>query len=327
MKLAIDAMSGDKGSGIVVDALVKHLENDKTNHFVVVGKIEELERLKSYGNVELLDARSVLTMEESIMAIRRNKEASLVKAITLAKEDKVDAVLSCGNTGIYYACAMLFLKRLAGVEKSCLMASLPTINNRGVLMLDVGANASNTPNQLVSFAIMANVYAQNVLKLANPKIGLLNIGSESKKGDELHQQTYELLAGADNLNFAGNVEGTDILKGEVDIVVSDGFTGNVALKTIEGTAKVLMSALKDTFKSSWKSKLGALLAKSGLYSLKERFGADAAGGALMMGFVKPVIKAHGSSNSESVLKAIELAIAMADEKVVDKLEEGLKRWE
>lgn len=327
MKLAIDAMSGDKGSGIVVDALVEHLKKDNTNQFVVVGKIEELDRLKNYENVEILDARSVLTMEESIMAIRRNKEASLVKAITLAKEDKVDAVLSCGNTGIYYACAMLFLKRLAGVEKSCLMANLPTINNKGVLMLDVGANASNTPSQLVSFAVMANVYAQNVLKIANPKIGLLNIGTESKKGDELHQQTYELLTGSNNLNFAGNVEGTDILQGEVDIVVTDGFTGNVALKTIEGTAKVLMMALKDTFKSSWKSKLGALLAKSGLYRLKTQFGADAAGGALMMGFVKPVIKAHGSSNSESVLKAIELAIAMADEKVVEKLEEGLNKWE
>lgn len=327
MKLAIDAMSGDKGSGIVVDALLKHLKKDQTNQFVVVGKIEELEQLKNHANVEIIDARSVLTMEESIMAIRRNKEASLVKAITLAKEDKVDAVLSCGNTGIYYACAMIFLKRISGVEKSCLMANLPTINNKGVLMLDVGANASNTPSQLASFAVMANVYARNVLKIASPKIGLLNIGTESKKGDELHQQTYELLSGAENLNFVGNVEGTDILKGEVDIIVSDGFTGNVALKTIEGTAKILMTALKNTFKSSWKSKIGALLAKSGLYRLKNQFGSDAAGGALMMGFKKPVIKAHGSSNSEAVLKAIELAIAMADEKVVEKLEEGLAKWE
>ncbi len=326
MKLAIDAMSGDKGSAIVVDALIEHLKEDKTNQFVVVGKIEELSKLESYANVELLDARDILSMEESVMAIRRKKEASLVKTITLAREDKVDAVLSCGNTGVFYGCAMLFLKRLKGIEKSCLMATLPTYKNKGVLMLDCGANASNTPEQLRSFAIMADVYAKSVLKIANPKIGLLNIGEEIKKGDDTHKEAYALLQETEDLNFTGNVEGNDILTGDVDIVVTDGFTGNVALKTIEGVAKLLMKALRDSLTSSLRTKVGAVLAKPGLYALKDKFGSDAAGGALMMGFKKPVIKAHGSSDSGAVKKAIELAIAMANENVVEKLEEGLAKW-
>lgn len=326
MKLAIDAMSGDQGSSVVVDALIEHLKSDHSNEFVVVGKIEELSRLETYNNVELLDARDILSMEESVMAIRRKKEASLVKTITLAREDKVDAVLSCGNTGVFYGCAMLFLKRIPGVEKSCLMASLPTYTGSGALMLDCGANAANTAAQLRSFAIMADVYAKSVLKIAQPRIGLLNIGTESKKGDEMHQEAYGLLEETADLNFVGNVEGTEILSGDYDIVVTDGFTGNVALKTIEGVAKLLMKGLRDALMSSTRTKLGAALAKPGLYQLRNKFGSDAAGGALMMGFKKPVIKAHGSSNSTAIKNAIELAIAMANENVVEKLEEGLAKW-
>ena len=320
MKLGIDAMSGDLGSSIVVEACLSFLSKNKTDELYVVGKIEELEALKPYSQVTLIDAQEVLEMTENILAIRRKKESSMVKTMMLARKNEVDAILSCGNTGAYYASAMLFLKRLEGVEKSCLMAMLPTYNGKDVAMLDVGANSENTVEQLKSFAIMGNVYAKNVRKIDNPKIALLNIGSEHHKGDEIHQETYKILESMQEINFIGNIEGKEILDGEVDVIVTDGFTGNVALKTTEGVVK----SLKDGFMSSTRTKLGAVMAKPALKQLMTKFDPKAAGGALMMGFVKPVIKAHGSSDAVAFENAINLAFEMVSSNVVEKMKEGLK---
>ena len=210
MKLAIDAMSGDLGSSIVVEACRSFLEKNKTDELYVVGKIEELEALKEYQQVTLIDARETFEMTENILAIRRKKESSLVKAMMLARNNEVDGVLSCGNTGAYYACAMLFLKRIKGIDKSCLMATVPTLNDKGVCMLDVGANAENTAEQLVQFAIMGNVYAKNVRHIQKPKVALLNIGSEDHKGDEIHKETYQSLKELQQIDFVGNIEGKEI---------------------------------------------------------------------------------------------------------------------
>ena len=297
-----------------MEACLSFLEKNKTDELYVVGKIEELEALKPYDQVTLIDAREVLEMTENILAIRRKKESSMVKTMMLARKGEVDAVLSCGNTGAYYASAMLFLKRIEGVEKSCLMAMMPTYSDNKVAMLDVGANSENTAEQLKSFAIMGNAYAKNVLKITNPKIALLNIGSEHHKGDEIHQETYKLLE---------DMQEIKILDGEVDVVVTDGFTGNVALKTIEGVAKVLVKSLKDGFMSSTRTKAGAVLAKPALKQLLTKFDTKAAGGALMMGFVKPVIKAHGSSDAIAFENAINLAFEMVSSDVVEKMKEGL----
>lgn len=324
MKLGIDAMSGDLGSKIVVEACHSFLSKNKTDELYVVGKKEELSSLESYSQVTIIDAQEVLEMTENILAIRRKKESSMVKTMMLAKKGEIDAVLSCGNTGAYYASAMLFLKRLEGVEKSCLMAMLPTYNDKGVALLDVGANSENTAEQLKSFAIMGNVYAKNVLKINNPKIALLNIGAEHHKGDEVHQETYKLLENMQEINFIGNIEGKEILDGDVDVVVTDGFTGNVALKTIEGVAKVLVKSLKDGFMSSTRTKVGAVMAKPALKQLMKKFDTKAAGGALMVGFVKPVIKAHGSSDAIAFENAMNLAFDMVSNNVVDKMKEGLK---
>ena len=320
MKLGIDAMSGDLGSGIVVEACLAFLSKNKTDELYVVGKIEELEALKEHPQVTLIDAREVLEMTENILAIRRKKESSMVKTMMLARKDEVDAVVSCGNTGAYYASAMLFLKRLEGVEKSCLMAMLPTYKDTEVAMLDVGANSENTAEQLKSFAIMGNVYAKNVRKIAQPKVALLNIGSEHHKGDEVHQETYKMLEEMQEINFVGNIEGKEILDGDVDVVVTDGFTGNVALKTIEGVAKVLVKSLKDGFMSSTRTKVSAIMAKPVLKQLMTKFNPKEVGGALMIGFVKPVIKAHGSSDALAFENAMNLAVDMVSSNVVEKNE-------
>lgn len=324
MKLGIDAMSGDLGSEIVVEACLSFLEKNKTDELYVVGKIEELQALNNHPQVVLIDAREILEMTENILAIRRKKESSMVKTMMLARKNEVDAVLSCGNTGAYYACAMLFLKRIEGIEKSCLMAMLPTYKGDNVAMLDVGANSENTASQLVSFAVMGSAYARNVRKIENPKVALLNIGSEHHKGDEVHQETYKLLENMKEINFVGNIEGKEILDGDVDVIVTDGFTGNVALKTTEGVAKVLVKSLKESLMSSTRTKVGALMAKPGLKQLMKKFDTKAAGGALMMGFEKPVIKAHGSSDAIAFENAINLAFEMVSSNVVEKMKEGLK---
>lgn len=324
MKVAIDAMSGDLGSKIVVEACLSFLEKNKDDELYVVGKIEELKALEGKPQVTLIDARDVLEMTENILAIRRKKESSMVKTMMLAKEGTVDAVISCGNTGAYYTSAMLFLKRIEGVEKSCLMAELPTLNQKGVLMLDVGANAENTAEQLLSFGIMGNIYTKNVKNIAKPKVALLNIGAEEHKGDEIHHQAYKLLEEHSDIDFVGNIEGKEILKGDVDVIVTDGFSGNIALKTTEGVASALMKALKQSLMSSISGKIGALIAKKSFNQLKDMFSADGAGGALMVGFVKPVIKAHGASNAVAFENAIHLAFSMVKKNVVSKMKEGLK---
>ena len=222
-KLAIDASSGDLGSSIVVKACQNFVKEYQDTYLYVTGKIDELKSLEGLPNVEIVEANDVLGMTESIMAVRRKKDSSMVKAVTLAREDKVDAVVSCGSTGAFYASAMLFLKRLEGVEKCGLLATLPTKNGKGVCMCDVGANAENTAEQLEQFAIMGSCYVSCVKGVDQPKVALLNIGSEEKKGDEAHQKAYQLMKANPHLNFVGNIEGREILNGDVDLIVTDGF--------------------------------------------------------------------------------------------------------
>ena len=322
MNLAIDAMSGDLGSKPVVEAVKEFIKDNKDVRLQVVGKEEELSELQSLKQVTIIDAKDVMGMTESILAVRRKKESSMFKAVHLVKNNEADAIVSCGNTGAYYASCMLFLKRIEGVEKSCLMATMPTYNRKGVLMLDVGANAENTPEQLTQFAVMGSIYASLVNGIASPKLALLNIGSEEKKGDEVHQATYKLLKDS-HLNFQGNIEGREILDGEIDVVVTDGFSGNIALKSIEGTAKMVMKLLKETLMSSTSGKIGALIAKSSFKSLMDTFDYRSAGGALMVGFDHPVIKAHGGSDAKAFLNAMILAKTMVEADVVSKMKEGL----
>lgn len=322
-KLSIDAMSGDLGSSVVVEACEMFLKTHTDVKLYVTGKKEELEKLSSYEQVEIIDARDVVPMDAGIMSVRRKKDSSMVKAVMMANEGVTDGVVSCGSTGAFYTSAMLFLKRIEGVEKSCLMAILPTYNKKGVAMLDVGANAENTPDQLKEFAIMGSLYAKNIRGIAQPKVALLNIGSESKKGDEVHQKAYQLLENEDKIHFVGNIEGRDMLLGEIDVIVTDGFSGNIALKTCEGAASLVMKMVKESMMSSLKGKIGALFAKSSLYALKDQFDYKSVGGALMIGFEKAVVKAHGASDAKAFMNAMDLAYQMVKQDVVSQMKEGL----
>lgn len=324
-KLSIDAMSGDLGSSIVVEACQSFIKNHHDVELYVTGKAEELEELKDLERIHIVDARDIVPMDAGIMSVRRKKESSMVKAVTMANDGIVDGVVSCGSTGAFYTSAMLFLKRLEGVEKSCLMAILPTYNKKGVALLDVGANAENTPEQLLEFAIMGNIYAKNMRGIDNPKVALLNIGTETKKGDAVHQEAYQLLHNEQSLQFVGNIEGRDMLLGNVDVIVTDGFSGNIALKTCEGTASLVMKMIKESMMSSIKGKIGALLAKQNLYALKDQFDYKSVGGALMMGFEKAVVKAHGASDAIAFENAMNLAYQLVKMDVVKQMKEGLTK--
>ena len=324
IKLSVDAMSGDLGAPIVVEACQSFIQSHNDAYLYVTGKKEELTSLEGIDRIEIVDARDVIDMEAGIMVVRRKKDSSMVKAVTYANEGISDAVVSCGSTGAFYTSAMLFLKRIEGIEKSCLMANIPNYDGKGVLMLDVGANAENTPDQLKSFATMGNVYAKTIKGIKNPRVALLHIGTESKKGDEVHQLTYKLLSEDSQLNFIGNIEGRDLLLGHCDVVVTDGFSGNIALKTLEGTASLTMTMVKEAMMSSLTGKIGAMFSKKCLRELKNKFDYKSVGGALMIGFEKPVVKAHGASDAVAFENAMDLAYQMVKNNVVKQVKEGLK---
>jgi len=323
MKLAVDAMSGDLGSAPVVEACQMFAEVHPDVELAVTGKKEELEALTAYENISIIDARDVVSMDDSVLGVRRKKESSMVKALMMARNGEADGVISCGSTGAFYTAAMLFVKRIEGVERSCLMAQLPTYNGKGTLLLDVGANANNTSEQLREFAIMGSLYAELVRGIDHPTVYLLNIGTEDHKGDDMHKEAYQLLSVTDSINFKGNIEGRDLLKGDADVIVTDGFSGNIALKSLEGTATLLMKLMKESLMSSLMGKIGALFAKKSLYALKDRFDYKSVGGALMLGFSKAIVKAHGASDATAFFNAMELLHRMVEMKVVDTMKEGL----
>lgn len=326
-KLAIDAMSGDLGSSIVVKACEAFLKEYQDTVLYVCGKQEELSSLKDLANVEIVDAKDIITMNDSVMTIRRKTEASMSKAVNLCKDDICEAVVSCGSTGGLYACAMFFLKRLEGIDKCGLLATVPTKTGTGVCMCDVGANAENTAMQLNDFAVMGSCYVQAVRNIASPKVALLNIGTEEKKGNDVHIEAYRLLKDNPNINFVGNIEGREILNGDVDLIVTDGFTGNIALKTVEGAGKVMMDMLKESLMSDTRSKMAALLAKPALKALKDKFDYKSVGGAFMAGFSKPVVKAHGASDEVAFLNAMKLARNMVKDESIEKMKAGLNKNE
>ena len=327
MKIAIDAMSGDLGSSIVVKAVKSFMKQFDDKELYVCGKEEELTELENLDNVKIIDSRDVISMNDSIMTIRRKKEASMYKAIHLCKDEVCEAVVSCGSTGGFYACAMFFLKRIEGVDKCGLLSTIPTKNGKGVCMCDMGANAENTASQLNDFAVMGTCYVEAVKGIKNPKVALLNIGAEEKKGNEMHIEAYQMLKNNPAFNIVGNIEGREILEGEVDLIVTDGFSGNIALKTIEGSGKVMMEMLKEVLMSNTRSKIAAVLAKPALRVLKNKMDSNQVGGAFLAGFENTIIKAHGSSNEIAFENAMKMARTMVKEQSIQKMKAGLNKNE
>lgn len=311
MIIAVDGMGGDNAPEEIIKGVFEALEEFSDIHIHLFGHGQKMAPyLQEHNRLTIIHCEEVIEPEdEPVRAIRRKKEASMVRMAQAVKEQQADAGVSAGNTGALMAAGLFIVGRIEGVERPALAPTLPTIDGQGFVMLDLGANADAKPSHLAQYAVMGSVYAEKVRGIQKPRVGLLNIGTEAGKGNELTKAAYELLQEAP-IHFVGNVEARDLLHGVADVVVTDGFTGNMVLKTIEGTASAFFSMLKEVYMSSVKTKISAALVKSDLTSLKDKLDYSEYGGAGLFGLKAPIIKAHGSSNGRAVFNAIRQARTM-----------------
>ena len=327
--VAVDAMGGDHGPHVTVPAALQALKQDAEINIVLVGLAEVIEaelaahHAKVGPRLRIHHASEVVTMDESPQsALKNKKDSSMRVAINLVKSGEAHACVSAGNTGALMATARFVLKTLPGIDRPAIAATLPS--RKGVTyMLDLGANADCTPEHLLQFAIMGAMLVSCVEHKERPTVGLLNIGSEDIKGNEVVKQTGELLR-ASHLNFYGNIEGNDIYKGTTDLVVCDGFVGNVALKTSEGLAQMMGSFLGQEFKRNWLTKMMALAAMPVLKAFRKRLDHRRYNGASFLGLRGIVVKSHGGADTFAFRHAIEVASEESRSGVLKRITEQLE---
>ncbi|MGB3624476.1 MAG: phosphate acyltransferase PlsX [Henriciella sp.] len=328
--LSIDAMGGDAAPQVVIDGLDIFLGRNSGFAIQLHGRADELKRLlngKSWSRqCEIVDQPDVVAMDaKPSSALRRAKGTSMGGAIQAVKDGTTAAGISAGNTGALMAMSMLSLRKMAGVHRPAMTAIWPTLKGRSVV-LDVGANLEADADQLVEFAVMGESYARAVFGKEKPTVGLLNIGSEDEKGRDAVKFAAEILRTRDlGIDFKGYVEGNDISTGAVDVVVTDGFTGNVALKTAEGTARLVSTYVRAALTSSLLSKAGAALAASGLKDLRNKLNPSNVNGGVLLGLNGVIVKSHGGTDAEGFATAVKLASDLAQSNYMDEVAAGLKR--
>lgn len=326
MKLAIDAMGGDNAPNAIVEGVMKAVGAFSDLEVTLVGNEEKIKPLLTDSTrISILHTEEVIEgTDEPVRAVRRKKNASMVLMANEVKEGRADGCISAGNTGALMTAGLLIVGRIEGIERPALSPTLPTLDGKGFLFLDVGANVDAKPEHLLQYAIMGSVYAERVRGISNPRIGLLNVGTEDKKGNDLTKQTFQLLKETPSLNFIGNVESRDLMESVADVVVTDGFTGNIALKTIEGTALSVFTMLKTALTSNMKSKIAAGILKPQLKIIKQQMDYSEYGGAALFGLKAPVIKAHGSSDPNAIYNAIRQTRDMISNQVAEKIYASLE---
>ena len=330
MKIILDAMGGDNAPQAVVQgALEAHAQCGAD--IVLVGR-EEAIRACLTGplpeGVEIVNATEVVDMcDDPATAFKRKKDSSLTVGLTMLKNGEGDAFISAGSTGALLAGATLLVKRIRGVRRAAMGPVLPTATGRA-LLCDCGANADCTPEYLLQFAYLGNFYAQRLMGVEKPRVGLLNIGSEPSKGDTLRHETYALLeeAGREGrLNFIGNIEANTALAGGCDVIVADGYSGNIMLKSVEGAARLMSGELKKMLTKSAKTKLAYLLLKDGLADFKKMLDPNEVGGTALLGISRPVVKAHGSSNAAAFCNAVRQTIAVAESGIIADITQNVDK--
>lgn len=329
--LSLDAMGGDSAPQIVIDGAVKALADGAKYSFLVFGderKVRPLiEKYPQYQHAfKCIHTDEAITNDMKVVAAIRTLPASSMRlAIDAVAKGEAAAVVSAGNTGAYMALSKLLLKTVDGIDRPALATAIPTLKGQALVM-DFGANVECTPQNLVQFAIMGHVFGQRLLKKNKPSIGLLNVGTEDVKGNSVVQEAAQILRNMTHLNFYGFVEGDDITAGTTDIVVTDGFTGNVALKTMEGTAKLIRKMLEDSLKFSWRGKLGYLIAKPAFRHLKDRMDPRLYNGALFLGLKGIAVKSHGGMDAVGFGNAIHVAASLAADAASGQIAADLDRF-
>jgi len=326
-KLIIDAMGGDHAPQAIIDGVVMALREYADIFVYLVGKQEVIDHClqnQEYDKerLEIVDARDEIEMAEPpVKAVRTKKDASMVVGMQMAAEGKGDVFITAGSTGAVVAGGTLIIRRAPQVFRPALAPRLPSAKG-GVLLIDCGANIDCKPAFLQQFAIMGSIYMKTVMGIENPRVGLINNGAEEEKGNSLTKEAYQLLKTSD-INFVGNAEGRDILSGNYDVVVCDGFVGNVLMKFMEGCATFLFGMIKEELLSSTRTKIGAALAKPAFSDLKKKLDYTEYGGALLLGTNTGVIKAHGSSNAKAIKNAIRQAREFTKMELVEKIKQEL----
>jgi len=335
-KIAVDAMGGDYAPGEVVKGVVMALNNDPNLQVVLVGDEEAIRHELIMNNYEkevaIVHTTETITMDDSPKkALSDKPNASITLAMKLVNDGKADALVSAGNTGATVLACAKNLHMIEGLERSALAAIYPTAKftpeKRGfALMLDVGATIHCTAKQLSHFAFMGSFYVSNILGVDNPRIGLLNNGEEESKGGPILSQAYKYMKSESELNFIGNVEGKEVPKGEVDVVVTEGFVGNIVLKLLEGIGEVAKEMGKYAFKKKLIWKVGLTLLAKGVKKIKEKTDYSEYGGAPILGFNKLVIKAHGRSNAKAIMNAVKVAVRSVEHDFVGHVADSIQNF-
>jgi len=327
MKIILDGMGGDNAPFSVVEGAV--LASRETQHHICIIGQEELiiPELKKYKyeseKISVINATQVISNDDApVRAVRSKKDSSIVKGINMVKNGEGDIFISAGSTGALLAGGLFILGRIQGIDRPALASVYPIVGGIPSLLVDAGANADCKPNNLLEFGIMGNIYMEKVIGRKDPKVGLVNIGAEAAKGSTLTKAAYDLLEQS-HLNFIGNVEAREVPKGACDVIVTDGFTGNVLLKLTEGLAWNILQVIKKKFTDGVKAKLGAALLIDKMTELKQEFDYSEYGGAPILGVRGPIVKMHGSSNANAVKNTILKGIPYVCENVVDTIQNSV----
>lgn len=330
MKIVVDAFGGDNAPAEIVRGAVEALASAEGFGVILTGK-EDLIRPELKGltydpeRLEIVDCSEVITNDDSpTLAIRKKADSSLVVAMKLLKENpEVQGLISAGSTGAVLAGALFKVGRIKGISRPGLCPVLPTLKGGHSLIIDCGANVDCKPVNLVHFALMGSAYMTAALGVERPRVGLLSNGTEDKKGNELNKETFPRLKAMDCIDFIGNVEAREILSGDVDVVVTDGFAGNIALKGLEGAVNAVLKMMKQEIMSSFSSKIGALFMKKTFRKLRSTLDYNQSGGAVFLGVEKVIVKSHGSSKAHSIACSVLQAKHAADNRLVDRIREKL----
>lgn len=334
MKIVLDAFGGDNAPRAEVGGAIKATKEYEDVEIVLVGKTDELKAELSHfgynGNkITILPASEVITCEDQpTVAIRQKKDSSLVVGLNYINENEQDDTIagfvSAGSTGAVLSGALFKLGRFDGIKRPALAPPLPNLAGGHTLLIDCGANMDSKPEFLCQFALMGSIYMETMFGVKNPRVALLNVGVEDAKGNELSHQAFALLKEMKNINFVGNMEARDILSGNFDVVVTDGFAGNVALKSVEGTASFILKSLKDSIKNGGlRAKIGYLFMKKALGGLKSKLDYKAVGGSPFLGCKRVVIKSHGNSDEKAIFGSISLCRKIYKAGFIDKLKNEL----
>lgn len=330
IKILVDAMGGDNAPAATVQGCVQALEKDKELYLVLSGRQNDIEaELKKYkydkSRIEIFDCPDVIDMNDIPTEAVKRRQSSLIAGFwRLKKEDDLCALVTAGSTGATIVAGQLILGRIRGIKRPALCPAIPNSRGGVTLLCDCGANAECKPVMLCQFALLASAYAEAGFGIKNPKVGLLSNGTEEHKGDPLHQETYGYLSKMKGIEFYGNIEGRDIMLSPCDVAVADGFSGNIALKSMEGCGKLVLGVMKKEFSATLSSKIGYLFMRKGIKNMRGQLDFEKYGGALLLGLKKVVIKSHGSSKASTIAASIENAASIYRNDLIAAVEKKLE---